>query len=483
MSIPAQFTRRELLGISLGVAGASLCGAPLSIRSARAADQDRPIDIGSRRELFADDFLITRLTGAKLRLHQPQPRDVAIVCDEPWEGNTSGYYTLFQDGDLCRMYYRGLHYDEKAKKAAHPQVTCYAESRDGLRWEKPRLGLVEFNGSRQNNIVWAGSGTHNFTPFKDANPACPPGARYKALGTGTTTIDGKRKGCLDAFQSPDGIHWTLMSAAVITAGAFDSQNLAFWDAVRGEYRAYWRISAAGARAIRTATSKDFIHWDRQADLTYVDSPIEHLYTNAVMPYFRAPHLFIAFPTRFQPKTQQVEPVFMTSRDGVLFRRWSEALIPITAPKDRDGNRSNYMTWGLLQLPGQDRELSVYATEAYYAGPGSRVRRFTFRTDGFVSAHAPAAGGELATRPLVFQGRRLAINFSASKGSLRVEIQDAQGSPLEGFRLADCPEIRGDEIERVVAWKSGSDVSRLGGRPIRLRMALKDADLFALRFTT
>ena len=60
---------------------------------------------------------------------------------------------------------------------------------------------------------------------------------------------------------------------------------------------------------------------------------------------------------------------MTSRDGVLFRRWSEELIPITAPKDRDGNRSNYMTWGLLQLPGNDRELSVYATEAYYAGPG------------------------------------------------------------------------------------------------------------------
>ena len=113
----------------------------------------------------------------------------------------------------------------------------------------------------------------------------------------------------------------------------------------------------------------------------------------IQPYFRAPHLLLGFPTRFQPKNEQVEPVLMTSRDGRHFRRWPEPLIPITAPEDRDGNRSNYMTWGLLELPGREGELSVYGTEAYYAGPGSRVRRFTFRTDGFVS------------RPRGRQGRR------------------------------------------------------------------------------
>ena len=197
---------------------------------------------------------------------------------------------------------------------------------------------------------------------------------------------------LHAYHSADGIRWSRMaSEPVITAGAFDSQNLAFWDPVRSEYRAYWRIFAEGVRAIRTATSQDFLHWDQQADLRYVDSPVEHLYTNAILPYTRAPHLFIGFPTRFQPQTEQVEPVFMSSRDGVLFRRWPAALIPITAPQDRDGNRSNYMTWGLLELPGRPNELSVYATEAYYAGPGSRVRRFTFRTDGFVSVHADSEG--------------------------------------------------------------------------------------------
>jgi hypothetical protein len=254
--------------------------------------------------------------------------------------------------------------------------------------------------------------------------------------------------------------------------------LAFWDAFRGEYRAYWRIFSAGARAIRTAASNDFLRWERQSDLTYVDSPTEHLYTNAVMPYFRAPHLLIAFPTRFQPKTQQVEPVFMTSRDGVLFRRWSEALIPITAPKDRDGNRSNYMTWGLLELPGSDRELSVYATEAYYTGPGSRVRRFTFRTDGFVSAHAEGEG-VLVTKPLVFAGSALSLNI-ASSGPTRVELQDATGSPLPGFALDECQPIVGDHIEQTVSWK-GRGLAALAGKAVRLRFVMQTADLYSFRF--
>ncbi|MFA5193559.1 MAG: hypothetical protein WC740_22855 [Verrucomicrobiia bacterium] len=463
-----------------------LTGSSLGI----AASADLPLDIGSRRELFVDDFLIASMTGAELKLHKPAPREVVLVCDSPWEGNTSAYYTLFRDNDRFRAYYRGWHFDEKTKKRAHPEFTCYAESRDGIKWKKPELGLFEFKGSKSNNIIWVGEGTHNFTPFKDGNAVCAPDARYKALAGGMTLVNGKKKSCLNALKSPDGIHWTLMAGGVITAGAFDSQNLAFWDAARGEYRAYWRIFTAGytdergwkpegVRAIRTATSKDFIHWENQADLKYVDSPAEHLYTNAVLPYGRAPHLFVGFPTRFQPKTQQVEPVFMSSRDGVLFRRWREELIPITAPKDRDGNRSNYMTWGLLQHPGNNRELSVYATEAYYTGPGSRVRRFAFRTDGFVSVCA-GSEGTLITKPLVFAGSKLTLNI-ASKGKTRVELQDAAGQPLPGFALADCAPITGDFIEHTVKWKSRSDVGKLAGKPVRLRFELKDADLYSLRF--
>jgi len=367
------------------------------------------------------------------------------------------------------------------KRAVRPQVACYAQSKDGLTWEKPKLGICEFEGSKENNIVWTGAGTHNFVPMFDGNPACAPDARFKALAGGSTTVDGKKKGCLHAYKSPDGLHWSLLSEGVITAGAFDSQNLAFWDAVRGEYRAYWRIFTSKVRAIRTATSKDFVKWENQADLTYGDAPAEHLYTNAIQPYCRAPHLFVGFPTRFQPKTQQVEPVFMTSRDGVSFRRWPEELIPITAPKDRDGNRSNYMAHGLLQLPGKPRELSVYATEAYYKGPASRVRRFTFRTDGFISVRA-AAEGELLSKPLQFGGKRLELNYCAGAGgSIRVEIQDAAGKALPGFSLAECQPLAGDDIAGVVKWQSGGNLGAIAGKPVRLRFALKGADLYSMQF--
>ena len=106
-----------------------------------------------------------------------------------------------------------------------------------------------------------------------------------------------------------------------------------------------------------------------------------------------------------------------------------------------------------------------------------------RTDGFVSIQAPYSGGELVTKPVIFQGSKLVINYATSAaGSVRVELQDAEGNPLPGFALDDCPEIYGDQIERVVAWKSGTDVNALVGKPIRVRFVLKDADLYSLRFT-
>jgi len=478
----ARCTRRSWLQSTAAVGAGLLGGGVWGPPPASAAGPTGVIDLGGRRELLVDEFLVERMPGVVLRMHRPAPHDVALTCDAPWEGNTSAYFTLFADQGRFRAYYRGSHFDESRKRAAHPEVTCYAESADGRVWTKPKLGLCDFAGSKENNIVWTGVGTHNFTPFKDGNSACAPQARYKALAGGNVAVDGKQRPCLYAYQSPDGLRWSrLGDAPVITAGAFDSQNLAYWDAVRGEYRAYWRIFSAGVRAIRTATSKDFLHWENQADLTYVDSPAEHLYTNAIDPYFRAPHLFLGLPTRFQPKTQQVEPVLMTSRDGVRFRRWPEELIPITAPQDRAGNRSNYMARGVLALPGNDRELSVYGTEAYYQGPASRLRRFTFRTDGFVSATAVEAG-ELLSKPLVFAGKELSINARTARGgSLRVEVQDAAGKPLPGYAAADCQAFAGDAIDHRVCWQGGNNVGSLAGMPIRLRFVLSAADLFALQF--
>jgi hypothetical protein len=438
-------------------------------------------DIGSRLEPLVDDYLLDRLSGsAKLVVQRPEPQEVVLTADKPWEGNTSAYYTLIDDtdgqgGGKYRLYYRGSHWDEKAKKGAHPEVTCYAESTDGIHFSKPELGLFEFNGSKANNIVWGNEGTHCFTPFKDNNPKCSPDARFKAV----TALPG-RAGLLP-LKSADGIHWTAMAdKPVITKGAFDSQNLAFWDEHLGKYRGYHRMFRT-VRDIMTETSDDFLHWTEPEFLDYPDSPPEHLYTNTIRNYSGAPHILIGFPTRFLPAKEQTEPTFMVSRDGQTFRRYTEGVIPTTAPANRDGNRSNYMAWGLVQLMGEPAAWSVYAKEAYYTGTGSRLRRFTYRPDGLVALTAGAEGGEAITRPIKFQGKKLVLNYRAnSGGSVGVELQDAEGKSISPYSAASAT-LRGDSLHKTVTWEEHSDLSQLVGQSVRIRFVLKNAHLYSFRF--
>jgi len=203
----------------------------------------------------------------------------------------------------------------------------------------------------------------------------------------------------------------------------------------------------------------------------------------VLQHPEAPHLLLGFPTRYLPdEGQRVEPTFMTSRNGGRsFHRWLEAIIPESAPEDRSGNRSNYMTWGLLTLPNQPNEMSVYATEAYYTGPDSRLRRFTYRKDSFVSVRADDEG-ELHTKRISFQGNNLVINAKANTaGSVRVELQDWHGTPLPGYGLADCEVFAEDSIKHIVHWNGNADVSRFAGMPIRIRFQLRHADVFSFQF--
>jgi hypothetical protein len=448
------------------------------------------IDIGSRLELLVDDYLIEGMTGAVLTLHQPAPQEVAIVHDQPWEGNTSYYHTVFRDGDLMRMYYRGSHADEQDSAPGH-EFVCYAESRDGKVWTRPDLGLVSFQGSMHNNIIWDAEGAHDMTPFRDLNPESEPKAAYKALA--------RRGKALYALQSPDAIHWSLMSdKPVITKGAFDSQNLAFWDTLRGCYVDYHRefrlVNGERVRDIMTCTSHDFLHWSDPVFISYAGAPDEHLYTNQIQPYYRAPHIYMGFPKRFMPKRTTAhdrfsgisDVVFMSSRDGLHFRRWGEAWIRPGPPKERWVNRNNFVAWGMVETespwPGTPKELSFFSMEGYYRGESCQMRRYTLRVDGFVSARAPLAGGEVETKSLRFAGSRLNLNFATSAaGSVRVEIGEIDGTPVPGFRLSECDEMYGDDLARAVTWGGKADVGQLAGRPLRLRFVLRDADLYAFQF--
>jgi len=419
------------------------------------------------------------MTGAAcLELQQPIPHEVVLDTAAPWEGNTCAYYTLFHDGDIFRMYYRGSHFFEGRDCHAGHEVVCYAQSDDGVHWVRPDLSLVAFNGSTKNNIVWDGTGGHNFTPFPDQNPQCHADSRYKALGR---ALKGEKHG-LYAFHSPDGLHWSMMAVEpVITQGAFDSQNLAFWDEVEGCYVCYYRAYRDGVRDIMVSKSHDFLNWSEPRFLQYPGAPDEHLYTNAIFRYPRAPQYLLGFPTRFYPATEQVEPLFMSSRDGLVFSRWPDPVIPLTLSQERAGNRCNYMAWGLLQIPGCAEEYSVYATESYYRGASTLLRRFSYRLDGFValSANGP---GKMVTHPLVFNGSELEVNFVTSgNGRIAIEVQTPAGEPVPGFSANDCQPLRGDSVTQRVHWSAAGDLGDLAGQPVRLSFMLKDAALYSFRF--
>ena len=490
------------------------------------------IAIRDRRELFVDSYLIHGLRGAaQQKLHHPIPDDLVLVHDAPWEGTGSGYHSVFHDGERYRMYYKAWHLDltsGKLNTTRHPLYCCYAESSDGISWHKPNLGLHNFAGSTANNITIV-SGRHgplnvdagHPAVFLDDRPDAAPEARFKAI------LRSRKPNGLLPFRSADGFHWEPMTNAPILhdQGAFDSQNLAFWDSHTGQYRAYWRTftdgvtddtrwQPSGLRAIRTSTSDDLISWAPPIDLTYDGSPPEQLYTNQVKPYHRAPHLLIGFPTRYidrgwspsmralpaedrrklrsaaSPRygTALTDALFMTSRNGTDFHRWNEAFLRPGPERPGTWNYGHqYIGWHVVETrssqTGAANELSLYATESYWHGKGSAVRRYTLRLDGFVSVHGPAAeDSELITKVMTFEGAQMHLNFSTSAaGAIRVEVQRPDGVALKNYSLDDFDELFGDSTDRVVSWRGRSDLSPILGRPVRLRIQLRDADLYSLQF--
>jgi len=458
-----------------------------------------PIDIGSRRQLFVDRYLIENAKGVELRLATPVDAGPALVLDKPWEGAFSGYFTVIQDGAQYRLYYRG---EPHAGKDGNPgEVTCYAESRDGVHWTKPELRLHEVSGTKNNNVVLANNPpfSHNFSPMLDARPGVAASERYKALA-------GVHQSGLYAFASPDGIHWRkLAGEPVLTskAFAFDSQNVTFWSETERRYVCYFRtwkrIGATNYRWVSRTTSTDYLHWDAPVEMNYGDAPPEHLYTNQTGPYFRARDFYVGISARFLPGRQvitaeqaaaiSVDPgyfkdcsdaVLITSRGGDRYdRTFMEAFLRPGLGIENWVSRSNYPALNLVQTGPSEMSFFVVRN---YGQPSIYLRRYKLRLDGFASAHAPYAGGELVTKPLRFAGGQLELNYSTSApGGIRVEIQDASGTPIPGFTLAESKEIVGDEIARVVAWNSGADLKRLSGQPVRLRFVMRDADIYGLRF--
>lgn len=459
--------------------------------SAASASQT-VLDIGSRWEPFVDSFLVAQSEGVALKLQTPVKREIALVMDEPWEGISGAYVSAVQDDGKVLLYYRG---SAQLRSDADPeQTTCVAFSKDGVNFEKPSLGIVEINGSTANNVILQGSVSHNFTVFLDTRPGVAAENRFKALGGVKKPGKGtnlEREGGLFAFVSADGVHWRKMSERpVITTGAFDSQNLAFWDSARNCYVCYSRTIVERKRAIQSCLSDDFMSWSApQVNKYHGGVPLEHFYTSATLPCPAAPHIYLAFPMRFIEGRQKIathkvkgvsDAVFMSSRDGVNWDRpFLEAWVRPGLDQQNWTDRNTMPAYGIVEsAPG---EWSMYVSE-HYRHADNRLRRVTVRKLGFSSMRAGARKGEFTTKPLRFQGEELVLNYATSAaGVIRVEVQYATGTPIPGFGMDDAAELFGDELEGVTLWRNGGSLKRLEGQTVKLRFSMRDADLFAVRF--
>lgn len=478
------------------------------------------INIANRRELFVDDYLIERKADIWHHLHRPTPCETIFTFDQPWEGNACGYSTLLHDGEKYRLYYRGWDYHpEQPDKEAFPNNYCVAYSDDGLNFYRPHLGMLSFQGCTKNNIFLEGDDYHSFAPFIDTRPDTPGRERFKAVAT----TSGNNELC--GYTSGDGLAWQPVREGPIidrTRGAFDSMNLAFWSEHENCYVCYGRSGGengpqngnghgngngngnhtkngnGSARTISRFTSPDFINWEGPFVMQFAGTPLEELYTNNTLPYPRAPHIYLAFPKRFvagaSPLTEGQadelgiipsqrgdvsDGVLLSSRGGDSYDRlFMEAFVPPGRDPGNWAARSHMSVWGMAQTSSD--ELSLYYQQ-HYGLPTASIKRYSLRADGFISLRAPWRGGEMVTKPLQFSGKSLMMNFATSAaGSIKVEIQQPNGQPIEGYTLDDAEEMTGDCLEQPIAWKNGTDVSALAGQPIRLRIVMRDADLYSFR---
>lgn len=481
------------------------------------------IYLGKKREMFWDSYLVDNSkTNAFPRLIEPTQKEPCFLFDQGDEMRTISYPCIVKDDKGYKMYYMPW-YDNCAKV-----YLAVVESKDGVHWTRPNLNIFDHPELEFNNVVIDHLPDGCFV-FYDTNPACPAEEKYKAIGMmRLPNEEGKLKRALWCLVSPDGYHFTR-SHILTKAGYFDSLNTTHW--ANGRYVCYFRnfhnikdvpwpdgiddINRPGAyknlneaiRDIRVMYSEDFKTWTEPKRISFYDGKDYPLYTNNIIPYERASHILVGFPTRYcerkewTPNNDQIgsravkidsmenqekrsglavtDCIFMNSRDGENWNRFNEAFM--TPGYEHEHNwvyGDCYPSYGFVDS-GKDTYY-MYTIDWHRSfGYPKPMNCYEIRKDGFACYMADGEERVLVTKPLIFEGKYLHLNFKTSAyGYIYIDILDENGNPLsekESF------EIFGDTIDRTICFADGSDFSAYANKPIRLRFRMRDAKIFSLKF--
>lgn len=459
------------------------------------------------RELFIDDYRIKELIDVERVIDLPEKSDIIIRPTEPWEGNSVYIYgTVLKNepaGTGYRMwyssYFEGTYY------------LCYATSKNGKDWVKPKLGLVEFKGSKNNNITKEGGGTIVYDP-DDKDPQ----RRYKLM----TFISTKERYGYNVFFSSDGQDWKdLYKKAVLPYGdvsqvAYDRDKKLFI-ATTKQRMVSSNTSVTPGKLDRDAfvsISKDFINWyspgapnskwSLAVEGDYADDELvmsrggieANIYGMPVFPYEGG---YIGFPWMFDIQTYgkgqfatygdgKIQPQLAFSRD---LRTWSRLVREPIIPLGVAGSWDDGTLYTSSTMLVDDKEMVVYYGAMNLPHGGStklltqyaRIARATWRRDGLMSLRNGGDDeGSIITKPIIFTGKALNVNVKLNNGgSLIAEVLFKDGDK-ENVVLQSLPVV-GDHLFKALKWKEGKDLSLFSDKEVILRFKLKNGDLFSYWF--
>lgn len=436
--------------------------------------------------LLHDDRLVRDRQGVELvqaRLEK-HPANPLLVIDRPWERQgILNYVAVLHDEEegLYRMWYQILGRTEEGVTRSH---CLYAESSDGVRWEKPELGLVDFQGSKRNNILFLDPnerprGTPVYWVVKDY-AAADTGRRFKMM---LNRWDFRGRG-VGIGYSPDGIHWEF-TPYVNRLGGFDTHNLFFWDDRIGLFVGYFRTHVRGKRSIGRGTSPDAFHWSAPVTVHTLDEqdpPAWQIYGPGIFKYSRARDVYVMYGEGYESETEIFRGQLGLSRDGIHWKRFREGYFADTSAGTWDAG-------SVRPVPAEavvDGRMAVFYTgsdHSLHDREGTRgVGLATYQQGAFAGWRARSEG-TLTTRLLLAKDREpgLLLNAEAEGGEIRAELLDARGQPIAGYTREECRPLTGNGHQQKVAWEGGESLAPVVAQgAFSIRLYLQEATIYGLR---
>lgn len=452
--------------------------------------------------LFVDDLEVDASWNVTPTIGRPERRshDPIMTADRPWEGRGVGMdLSILKDETTggFRMWYRSFDYDSPTGDQV---LLNYAESDDGINWNKPDLGQIEFGGNTNNNIFHRPSLIPGCRAMEShgliVDDVGGPRRRYKIPVY--HSFHGDRDNGLYALFSPDGISWT-QHPEPIYAQAGDRHS-AIKDPVSGAYWLFLRPPryhsrmgngappGSGAlpykRVVARATSQDFASW---SDYTIVlrndafDTRGTEFYNIAPIVYGNR---YLAFVNLYDTDVERMWVTLASSLDGLHWQRpfrrerlvdlgaeggWDDSWVNMSdSPPVREGDRMRFWFHG--------RE-EAHAVNYRTGGIGT----FVLGLDRFAGLSAGRESGWIVTDRVEAGGSRLFLNANVRNGWARVEVRTSNGTPIPGLTLDECDEIRGDSVEHAVTWNGSPDLGAAAGERVRVHIEFSYGQVFAYRF--